>query len=102
MKKKLIIVILATISLSLISAMPPHPRVIQEYEENDSLPLLSRQMAIDAQIGKNQAVKSFPNSGTRKVLVLVVGFTRGCSIGRNYPVRGVPSSVTITYLFLRT
>ncbi len=74
MKKKLITLILAIISLSLLSAMPPHPRVIQEYKENDSLPLLSRQIAIDAQIGKNQAVKSFPSTGTQKVLVLLVGF----------------------------
>lgn len=75
MKKKLFTFIFTVISLGRLFAMPPHPRVIQEYEENNSLPLLSRQLAIDAQIGKNQAVKSFPTTGTRKVLVLVVGFT---------------------------
>lgn len=75
MGKKLFTLILAGISLSILSAMPPHPRVIQENIDNGTLPQLSRQLATDIQLGKNQAVKSFPTTGTNmKVLVLLVGF----------------------------
>ncbi len=74
MKKILIILILAAFSLNIIYAMPPHPRVIQEYSENNLLSLLSRQLVFDEQTGKNQAVSSFPSTGTRRILVLLAGF----------------------------
>jgi len=74
MKKIIITLIFAAFSVILLSAMPPHPRVIQENIDNDTLPQLSRQLAKDIQIGKNQADKSFPSNGTRQVLVLVTAF----------------------------
>lgn len=74
MKKNLLI---TTLLLTIISihAVPPHPDLVQEYKDRGELPLLSSRMAAGAHMGKNLLERSFPLSGDRKVLVLLVGYS---------------------------
>ncbi|MBI9100480.1 MAG: M6 family metalloprotease domain-containing protein, partial [Spirochaetaceae bacterium] len=75
MKKNHYLAILLFLLSTVIYAMPPHPDVIQEYKKNGTLPLLSSRMAADSRAGMNVSSKSFPLFGSRKVLVLLAGFT---------------------------
>lgn len=75
MKKILSASIVFLYGVLLLGAMPPHPDVVQEYKDKGQLPLLSGRMAADRAAGRNVPQKVFPNSGTRKVLVLLAGFS---------------------------
>ena len=75
MKRKLIILSILTFSTALLGAMPPHPKVLDQYRETGNINSLSRTISGRSVTDMNQPVKSFPLTGIRKVLVLVAGFS---------------------------
>lgn len=58
-----------------VSAMPPHPDMIEEYKNNGQLKsLMNRVESISSKMNMNSPSKAFPSSGTRKVPVLLVNY----------------------------
>jgi len=75
MKKIIILSILVFISVGMLSAMPPHPDLLDEYKRTGTLPLLEQRIAESARIGKDKSSQSFPRTGDQKVLVLMINFS---------------------------
>lgn len=75
--RALIYLLLTCILLSSVpvSAMPPHPDMIEEYKKNGQLKsLMSSVESISSKMNMNSSSKAFPSSGTRKVPVLMVNY----------------------------
>ncbi len=66
--------VLTAVIINTISAMPPNPRIADEYTAAVSQQSVSRLLA-DTAIAKDQGSASFPAEGTRNVLVLVADFS---------------------------
>lgn len=58
-----------------ITAMPPHPDVVKRYRDRGKIAMLQSRLTAMKESGKDSPQKSFPTTGTRKVLVILVGFS---------------------------
>ncbi len=66
--------VLTAVIINTISAMPPNPRIADEYTAAAPQQSVSRLLS-EAAISKDQGSASFPAEGTRNVLILVAGFS---------------------------
>lgn len=74
MKKKLITLILTLFTFVLVQAMPPHPDVVKKHIDKGSLSDLNKVMAVKQKKGKNAGKRSFPTTGDREVLVILIQY----------------------------
>jgi M6 family metalloprotease-like protein len=77
----LMFVLLFLICINLIS-MPPHPDLLNEKIKKNEINKLSKQLSAMKNRGMNKAsmLKSFPTSGNRRVLVILVQYNGGISL----------------------
>lgn len=72
--KYFIVMVLVSIAAEL-SAMPPHPDIIEQYKKNGELKtLVNRVESMNSRLNMNSPLKAFPSSGERRVPVLLVKY----------------------------
>ena len=77
--KKIVLVLIVILLLVTMNiwAIPPHPDLLKEWRSLGRLPQLSAKLSAMKNAGMNYPAKSFPTTGTRNVLVILVSYSTG-------------------------